>query len=150
MTSMVVERRLWNDRTRIGLRVHGIVYFKQSSHDRSASEKGRGGLSPNGAVHLVTTCFVQNFHFLRKKPIFNPSWETAPFNNANKTPRRIFICMKTGRDKVKLSSQQTSIWRTVPYTDRMSGGKAIMVLDVFFCPFCDYIIHLYLDHVKIH
>ena len=90
-----------------------------------------------GAVHLVTACFVQNFHFLRKKPIFNPSWETAPFNNANKTPRGIFICMKTGRDKVKLSSRQTSIWRTVLYTDQMSGGKAIMVLDVFFCPFCE-------------
>ena len=49
-----------------------------------------------GAVHLTTARFVQNFHFLRKMPIFDPSWETAPFNNAIKIPRGIFIRMKTG------------------------------------------------------
>ena len=96
-----------------------------------------------GAVYLVTVCFVQNFHFLRKKPIFNPSWETAPFNNAIKIPRGIFIHMKTGWDKVKLSSQLTSIWCTVPYIGRMSMGKAIMILDVFFCPFCEITLSIF-------
>jgi hypothetical protein len=53
-----------------------------------------------GAAHLVTTSFVQIFCTLKKYSHFNPSWENAPFDNANKFQRGISISIKTDQDKV--------------------------------------------------
>ena len=55
---------------------------------------------PYGAVHLATASFVQKISHPQKNPRFNPSWESAPFGNANKFPRGIFISIKTDWDKV--------------------------------------------------
>ena len=47
-----------------------------------------------GANHLVTTTFVQNHMKLRKNPKFIPSWENAPFDRLERSPRGIKFRLK--------------------------------------------------------
>ena len=71
-----------------------------------------------GAVHLVTTYFVQFFCFFKKNLFLISSWESVPFNERNKSSRQNFNWKKTEQDillLIKTTSCQFGMWKKTSF-----------------------------------